>query len=83
MHGTVIETPFGYFHYRKDSSPLRYRVTAHIVEVSLVAPRFPEKDIRRTQWFSMAVALREVGRPEIRDLLASLPTAETCRSSAL
>lgn len=45
----VAEVPFGTFSYQKDTSRNRYTVTVHPLEVSRVADKFPEKNIRRVR----------------------------------
>jgi 8-oxo-dGTP pyrophosphatase MutT (NUDIX family) len=72
IRGAVAEKPFGRFTYFKDSNPRRYRVTAHLLDVSSVAKSFPEKATRKTQWFPLDVAVKEASQPGLRSLLLLL-----------
>ncbi|MGO4485990.1 NUDIX hydrolase [Rhizobium pisi] len=74
--GVVGSTPFGNFTYRKDTSTNQYNVTVHLLKVSKVARRFPEKGIRKTQWFLLKDALRDAAQPGLRTLLSRLETVD-------
>ncbi|ANP89251.1 NUDIX hydrolase [Rhizobium leguminosarum] len=71
--GIVDKTVFGSFSYRKDTSPNRYQVAVHLVHVSRIADKFPEKDVRKTRWF-LETALREAAQPGLRMLLSRVET---------
>ncbi|WP_245456088.1 NUDIX hydrolase [Rhizobium leguminosarum] len=60
--GVVDKTVFGMFSYRKDTSPNRYQVAVHLLHVSRIAEKFPEKNIRKTQWFPLKDAVRDAAR---------------------
>jgi 8-oxo-dGTP pyrophosphatase MutT (NUDIX family) len=70
--GVVDKTVFGTFSYRKDNSPNQYHVAVHLLKVSRIADKFPEKDVRKTQWFPLETALREAAQPGLRMLLACI-----------
>ncbi|MBY5846402.1 NUDIX domain-containing protein [Rhizobium leguminosarum] len=70
--GVVDKTVFGTFSYRKDTSPNQYRVAVHLLKVSRIADKFPEKAVRKTQWFPLETALREAAQPGLRMLLARI-----------
>ncbi|MFW8588214.1 NUDIX hydrolase [Rhizobium beringeri] len=57
--GIVDKTVFGTFSYRKDTGPNRYHVAVHLLQVSRIADKFPEKSIRKTQWFPLKDAVRD------------------------
>lgn len=44
--GAVNREVFGTFYYTKDSSPHRYQVAVHLLEVSELLANFPEKAVR-------------------------------------
>lgn len=68
--GVVAQMSFGTFSYQKDTSTNRYNVTVHLLKVSKVADRFPEKNMRKTRWFPLKEAIREAAQPGLRALLA-------------
>ncbi|MGR9059393.1 NUDIX hydrolase (plasmid) [Rhizobium leguminosarum] len=68
--GIVDKTVFGWFSYRKDTSPHRYHVAVHLLQVSRIADKYPEKSIRKTQWFPLRDAVREAAQPGLRTLLS-------------
>jgi 8-oxo-dGTP pyrophosphatase MutT (NUDIX family) len=70
--GVVDKTVFGTFSYRKDNSPNQYHVAVHLLKVSRIADKFPEKDVRKTRWFPLETALREAAHPGLRMLLACI-----------
>ncbi|RWX26773.1 NUDIX hydrolase [Rhizobium leguminosarum] len=72
VEGVVDKTVFGTFSYRKDTSPNQYHVAVHLLQVSRIADKFPEKDVRKTRWFPLESALRQAAQPGLRMLLASL-----------
>lgn len=72
VEGVVDTTVFGTFSYRKDTSPNCYHVAVHLLQVSRIADKFPEKDVRKTRWFPLESALRQAAQPGLRMLLASL-----------
>ncbi|MGR9228357.1 NUDIX hydrolase [Rhizobium leguminosarum] len=72
VSGVVDKTVFGTFSYRKDTSPNQYRVAVHLLKVSMIADKFPEKGVRKTRWFPLETALREAAQPGLRLLLSSI-----------
>ncbi|MBY5456896.1 NUDIX hydrolase (plasmid) [Rhizobium beringeri] len=68
--GIVDKTVFGSFSYRKDTSLNRYHVAVHLLQVSRIADKFPEKSIRKTQWFPLKDAVRDAAQPGLRTLLS-------------
>ncbi|MBY5884428.1 NUDIX domain-containing protein [Rhizobium leguminosarum] len=70
--GVVDKTVFGTFSYRKDTSHNQYHVAVHLLKVSRIADKFPEKVVRKTRWFPLETALREAAQPGLRMLLSSL-----------
>jgi 8-oxo-dGTP pyrophosphatase MutT (NUDIX family) len=72
VSGVVDKTVFGTFSYRKDTSPNQYHVAVHLLKVSMIADKFPEKGVRKTRWFPLETALREAAQPGLRLLLSSI-----------
>ncbi|MBZ9791589.1 NUDIX hydrolase [Rhizobium sp. 3T7] len=72
VEGVVNPELFGLFSYRKDSTPHRYHVSVHLLEVSGIAADFPEKGVRKQNWFPLEVAISEVSQPGLRALLERL-----------
>ncbi|MDC9836760.1 NUDIX hydrolase [Rhizobium binxianense] len=72
--GVVDSTPFGSFTYQKGTSTNRYTVAVHLLKVSKVAGTFPEKGVRKTQWFLLKDAVRDAAQPGLRTLLSRLET---------
>jgi 8-oxo-dGTP pyrophosphatase MutT (NUDIX family) len=72
VSGVVDKTVFGTFSYRKDTSPNQYQVAVHLLKVSRIADKFPEKGVRKTRWFPLETALREAAQPGLRLLLSSI-----------
>ncbi|MHC2485548.1 NUDIX hydrolase [Rhizobium leguminosarum] len=72
VEGVVDTTVFGTFSYRKDTSSNQYHVAVHLLKVSRIADKFPEKDVRKTRWFPLESALREAAQPGLRMLLSSI-----------
>jgi len=70
--GEVDPEVFGSFSYQKDSTPHRYHVAVHLLEVSGIATDFPEKTIRKQKWFPIEVAIRDVSQSGLRALLKRL-----------
>ncbi len=70
--GEVDPEVFGSFSYQKESTPHRYHVAVHLVEVSGIATDFPEKTIRKQKWFPIEVAIRDVAQSGLRALLKRL-----------
>jgi 8-oxo-dGTP pyrophosphatase MutT (NUDIX family) len=70
--GEIDPEVFGSFSYQKDSTPHRYHVAVHLLEVSGIATDFPEKTIRRQKWFPIEVAIRDVSQSGLRALLKRL-----------
>ncbi|MEH7840143.1 NUDIX hydrolase [Rhizobium sp. PEPV16] len=68
--GIVDKTVFDTFSYRKDTSPHQYHVAVHLLQVSRIAEKFPEKHVRKTRWFPVEAALREAAQPGLRMLLS-------------
>ncbi|MGF6177719.1 DNA mismatch repair protein MutT [Ensifer sp. 4252] len=68
--GIVNKAVFGRSSYRKDTCLNRFIVAVHLLEVSKIVTRFPEKGIRKTQWFSL-----EDAQPGLRTLLLQLKEA--------
>lgn len=68
--GIVDETVFGSFSYRKETGPNHYRVAVHLLQVLRIADEFPEKSIRKTQWFPLKDAVRDAAQPSLRTLLS-------------
>ncbi|MBY5694669.1 NUDIX hydrolase [Rhizobium leguminosarum] len=66
----VDKTVFGTFSYRQDTSPNRYHVAVHLLQASSIAEKFPEKSIRKTQWFPLKDAVRDAAQPGLRTLLS-------------
>lgn len=74
--GAVDDVPFGSFTYQKDTSTNRYSVAVHLLKVSKVANKFPEKGIRKTQWFLLKDAVRDAAQPGLRTLLSRFETMD-------
>ncbi|NKQ69751.1 DNA mismatch repair protein MutT [Rhizobium sp. UPM1132] len=74
--GDVESTPVGSFSYQKDSSTNRYTVTVHLLKVAKSALVFPERGLRKTQWFLLKDAIREAAQPGLRTLLSRLETVD-------
>ncbi|MQX14002.1 NUDIX hydrolase [Sinorhizobium terangae] len=70
--GSADAQPFGSYHYFKDSSTRRHRVTVHMMKMRAVANSFPEKTIRKTKWFPVDEAARAASQPGLRALLLKL-----------
>ncbi|MGR9556448.1 NUDIX hydrolase (plasmid) [Rhizobium leguminosarum] len=68
--GIVDETVFGSFSYRKETGPNHYRVAVHLLQVLRIADEFPEKSIRKTQWFPLKDAVRDAAQPGLRTLIS-------------
>jgi 8-oxo-dGTP pyrophosphatase MutT (NUDIX family) len=68
--GIVDKTVFGTFSYRRDTSPNQSHVAVHLLQVSRIAEKFPEKSIRKTQWFPLKDAVRDAAQPGLRTLLS-------------
>jgi 8-oxo-dGTP pyrophosphatase MutT (NUDIX family) len=75
--GAVDLEPFGTFAYQKDTSVNFYTVTIHLLKVSKVADKFPEKNNRKSQWFGLKSAIREAAQPGLRALLARFAAERT------
>jgi 8-oxo-dGTP pyrophosphatase MutT (NUDIX family) len=74
--GAVDTRVFGSFSYQKDSSPHRYHVAVHLIQVSGLANEFPEKAVRKQRWFPLDVAVRGAAQPGLRTLLIQLRAAD-------
>ncbi|MBY5406344.1 NUDIX hydrolase [Rhizobium leguminosarum] len=74
--GEVDSTPVGSFSYQKDSSANRYTVTVHLLKVAKSTVVFPERGLRKTQWFLLKDAIREAAQPGLRMLLSRLETVD-------
>ena len=72
MVGAVERDLFGTFSYTKDSSPHRYQVAVHLLEVSTLAADFPEKAVRKQKWFTLKAAVRDAVQPGLQALLEKL-----------
>ncbi|TCU15386.1 NUDIX hydrolase [Rhizobium sullae] len=72
VEGSVDPDVFGSFSYRKDSTPHRYSVSVHLLEVSRMTTEFPEKAMRKQKWFPPKIAIRDVAQPGLRTLLQRL-----------
>jgi 8-oxo-dGTP pyrophosphatase MutT (NUDIX family) len=70
--GAVERDLFGTFSYTKDSSPHRYQVAVHLLEVSTLAADFPEKAVRKQKWFTLKAAVRDAAQPGLQALLEKL-----------
>jgi len=72
VRGSTSSRPFGTFLYFKDSSTRRYRVTVHLLQVTTLSKSFPERNVRKSKWFSIDEASREASQPGLRTLLQLL-----------
>lgn len=72
VKGTASTDLFGAFEYTKDSSLERYRVLVHLLEVKSISPDYPEKAVRKKQWFAVDEAMRQVREPGLRDVIGKL-----------
>lgn len=72
LRGEVAVSPLGAFTYFKDSSVRRYRVLVHVMTVQSRAKLFPEKNIRRSRWFSIEEAVAKANQPGLQELLQRL-----------
>lgn len=70
--GAVEREVFGTFSYTKDSSPHRYQVAVHLLEVSELSADFPEKAVRKQKWFTLKAAVRDAAQPGLQVLLEKL-----------
>ena len=70
--GSINETTFGSFTYRKEGSAHLYRVAVHVLEVDAISESYPERSVRKSRWFPIATAVREASQPGLRDLLRKL-----------
>lgn len=72
VKGHVHPEVFGSFSYRKDSTPHRYHVAVHLLEVFETVSDYPERDVRKQQWFPLEVGITEVAQLGLRELLDRL-----------
>ncbi len=72
VRGSAVEAPFGSFTYTKDSSARLFHVTVHLLETQSVARSYPERTLRRKQWFSLEDSAKQVGQAGLRELLYHL-----------
>ena len=75
VRGRVVRRPIGQFRYGKrveTGGAIPCLVQVHLLEVTELAMRFPERHQRRRKWFSPADAAQEVQEPELKALLLGL-----------
>lgn len=70
--GTVKTPAIGSYRSRKWNLPCRVEV--FLMSVAAVQDDFPEANFRQRQWFDLPTAIQQVKEPELKSLLASLPT---------
>lgn len=83
VRGSVSDAIHGSFLYSKDGSPHRYRVIVRALNISDLLRVYPERDLRKRQWFAISEAASAAGHPGLRELLITLipgrPVRETVR----
>ncbi|MGV3548771.1 NUDIX hydrolase [Rhizobium sp.] len=67
--GSAHGQPIGHYAYRKDHSLNRYQVAVHLLATDRTLDLYPEQGIRERGWFSIAVAVKLVARPELCRML--------------
>lgn len=72
VRGAASDAIVGSFLYSKDSSPNRYRVIVHLLEVEAIEDIYPSQGVRPRQWFTLSEAASVVGHDGLRDLLRTL-----------
>ncbi|EUB98307.1 hypothetical protein PMI07_006621 [Rhizobium sp. CF080] len=72
--GVIDNTPLGSFTYQKQTGTNHYNVAVHLLKVTKVAGKFPEKGIRKTQWFLLKDAVCDAAQPGLRTLSSRLET---------
>ncbi|WP_313140625.1 NUDIX hydrolase [Rhizobium croatiense] len=78
--GSVDRAVFGSFTYRKDSTPHRYHVAVHLLEVTGISDDYPEKTIRKKAWFPLDAAVTEASQPGLRALMVKLANSRSVPS---
>lgn len=82
--GTVGAVSIGHFHYDKamaGAEPVRCRVEVFGLSVADLAAKYPERKQRSRRWFTAQEAAQMVNEPELRALLAALPTGLAVESA--
>jgi 8-oxo-dGTP pyrophosphatase MutT (NUDIX family) len=69
VQGKVNSAIFGTFTYAKDSNARRLNVSVHLLGVEHIAAEYPEKRIRKSKWFPIEAAIKEVGQPGLSETL--------------
>lgn len=69
VQGKVNSAIFGTFTYAKDSNARRLNVSVHLLGVERIAAEYPEKRIRKSKWFPIEAAIKEVGQPGLSETL--------------
>lgn len=75
--GRISERPIGAYSYDKRTAggtSMRCRVRTFALEVEAQLSAWPEQDRRRTRWFALPEAARAVQEPELKAMIANLPT---------
>ncbi len=70
--GAISSQPMGSYTYFKDWRAKRYQVTVYALEVKSAVDDFPDKDERKSRWFSAYQVADVVGQPGLKALLAKL-----------
>lgn len=72
VRGNASDEIVGSFLYSKDSSPNRYRVIVHLLEVKSLEDVYPEQGLRSRHWFTLPEASEVAGHDGLRNLLRTL-----------
>ena len=77
VRGRVWKKALGSYRYGKvleDGAVVQARVKVHLILVSRIEERFPEKGQRTCRWFAPAEAADAVREPELKRLFALVPS---------
>lgn len=66
---------YGYDKTMPDAPPQPCQVTVHVIEALYLEYDFPERGLRRLQWFSPSAATEMVDEPELKSVLAAFALA--------
>jgi len=78
--GIVEEQSVGEYCYEKCGR--NYRVTVFVMQVLEVLEDWPERDRRPRRWLPPLQAMRAIGQPRLRDLVAQVAFNESAELSA-
>lgn len=72
IEGQIAEASCGSFTYRKPTGQREYHVTVHLLTVSAIRDSYPERSSRSRRWVPLAQACKEVGNPNVAQILRQL-----------